>query len=103
MTPKYQQYRLDLAAEIRQFLSQYATRSANDPEMYSSPDAHQLEAFANLLESDHEIDLNKHYPFASWGSGGFKPYTSREGRRWLDEILDKISALRSDSASTHGK
>lgn len=77
-----------LIKEIREFLKTYAKKSADNPEEYNSPDAYLLEMAANELEINDSISR---YPFSEWGSGGYGPYTSKEGQKIHDDLLKEIS------------
>lgn len=85
-------YRVHLAGLIREFLKEFAGRAASDPTEYSSPDAVELERFAFELETVSRPALKP--PFSEWGSGGYKPYTSKRGRELHDAILKLCTAIR---------
>lgn len=75
--------------KIRRFLKKYAGRTP-DGEDYTSPDAYQLEAAAEELDSTGTVSK---LPFSEWGSGGYKPYTSKDGRKIHDDIIEEIGKL----------
>lgn len=75
--------RTELAEKIEKFLETYGKRAADEPEEWSSPDAAELEACAMLLRAGKKIPR---HPWSEWGSGGYGPYTSKEGRAEHDEI-----------------
>ena len=77
-----------LAKRIRVFLKTYAKKTEDGE--WNSPDAYQLEACANILETD---ELPHAIPFSEWGSGGYYPYTSKAGQREHSQILVKIANL----------
>jgi len=84
-----------LADLIQEFLQEFAGRDAQDPQEYSSPDAAELDRFARQLRTDAPPKTIAP-PFSDWGSGGFKPYTSKRGR-WIHDGLVKIcEAVRHD-------
>ena len=79
----------ELAAKIKAFLEKYGKRDVNDPSEWSSPDACLLEMTAKKLEAGMPVER----PFSMWGSGGYGPYASKEGRKLHDEILDEIEVF----------
>lgn len=79
-----------LVNRIRTFLKTYASKSTDDEEIWSSPDAFELEQCANALDSGRKISK---MPWSSWESGGYTPYTSNDGRREHAEILAEIKNL----------
>ncbi len=74
-----------LSVRIRAFIDKYAGISPNyivaeDPEdkqgeKYTSPDAYALLMVARQIENNLPITFSN----SSWGSGGYKPYKSKEG------------------------
>lgn len=78
-----------LAKEIREFLAKYAGRVPDRPDEYTSPDAYQLEMAATLLEQNKNVQ----YINSSWQSGGYKPYTSEEGRKLHDSLINRCKKL----------
>ena len=73
-----------LADRITSFLAKYGKRSAMEPGEWASPDACELESVAMYLVAGKKP---ARYPWSEWGSGGYDPYTSREGRTEHDELL----------------
>jgi hypothetical protein len=78
--------RRKLAGDIHAFLAKHAKRSA-DEEEWSSPDAHELEHTAHQLNYGHG---KVRHPNSSWESGGYHPYSDKEGRAKHDELLSRI-------------
>jgi hypothetical protein len=76
-----------LSKRIRVFLKTY-TKKVNDE--YTSPDAYQLETCADML--DNNIDIQR-LPWSEWGSGGYLPYSSKEGSKEHDFLLNEISKI----------
>lgn len=76
-----------LSEEIYSFLADHAGRSVEDPAEYSSPDASLLDVAAYELEKTGKISV---FPYASWESGGFKPYTDDVARAWLVRIKEEL-------------
>jgi hypothetical protein len=87
---------LELANEISRFLAKHAKISPNfDPnydllvEKYASPDASMLQfAVAMLMIGQKPTYIN-----SDWGSGGYAPYTDKDGEKWHNEILQKLKNL----------
>jgi hypothetical protein len=77
-----------LAKRIRKFLDTYAKKDAEGAE-WNSPDAYELERCIRELETGVILKA----PFSEWGSGGYYPYTSKEGQKEHDEILKEIKKL----------
>ena len=50
------------------------------------PDASMLRACADVLAQGKKPS---HF-FSQWSSGGYKPYSSKEGREEHDEIVSKL-------------
>jgi len=76
-----------LAIKIRKFLDKYACRDAEDNSEYASPDASLMASTAHMLEMGLRIT---YIPWSEWGSGGYKPYTSKTGRKEHDRIMELI-------------
>lgn len=76
------------AQKIRSFLKLYAAK--NDDMEYTSPDAYQLEAAAELLEAGKKL---QNMPWSEWGNGGYKPYTSKKGRLMHEQILKELKII----------
>jgi hypothetical protein len=80
----------EIAARIDAFLAEYGKRSADDGKEWSSPDASELEACSTVLKSGK---FPSRYPWSEWGSGGYGPYTSKQGRREHDDILKVLGNI----------
>ena len=81
-----------LVDRIYQFISQYAKQSPNSEEgeiEYTSPDAYELLSCAELLSK--EIIPKKCW--SEWGSGGYSPYNSKEGKQEHDSIMSEINSI----------
>ena len=85
-----------LAIKIRKFVSEYAgirpdwdAEFDSEDEKYTSPDASEMIACANLLDMDIVPDKC----FSDWGSGGYIPYTSENGKKEHDLIMSEIYTL----------
>ncbi len=78
-----------VAEDILKFLDKYAVISPNNPEEYTSPDAHQLLNAANCLK----VGILPKRVWSEWGSGGYKPYNDKQGKEWHDKLLEEISNL----------
>lgn len=74
-----------LAEEIYRFLNKHGKRTAEDQNEWSSPDAAEMEIAALNLQKG-----KIYYPHSNWESGGYHPYSSVDGRKWHDDILQKI-------------
>lgn len=86
----------ELALRIYDFLDKYAViRPDFDPkfddegEKYTSPDAHMLKCCADMLTEG----LCPTRCWSDWGSGGYRPYTSSEGRKEHDELVKAVSKI----------
>lgn len=89
----------NLSSRIYKFLDKYAAISPNwdeeydlDEEKYTSPDASEIRTCADLLSQD--IIPDKCY--SDWESGGYKPYSSKEGREEHDLLISEIYKIISD-------
>jgi len=87
----------ELAVRIRKFLSEYAGINPNwdgesQDDKYTSPDAYELETCAELFEQG----IVPKKCWSEWGSGGYKPYTSKEGREEHDKLIKEIYKLIHD-------
>jgi len=83
-----------LAERIYIFLDKYAgIRPDYDPKLddeydkYTSPDAAMLKHCADLL-SEGKCPPSRCW--SEWGSGGYHPYTSKEGKKEHDELMVEI-------------
>ncbi len=86
-----------LAKRIRRFVDKYAgVRPDYDPdyddfdEMYTGPDPYELLSVAEAIEAGREY----RYPHSNWGSGCYKPYTSKKGELEHDDIMSEIKKYR---------
>jgi len=79
-----------LASDIRVFLERYAKRCPNEPSEYTSPDAYCLETAATELENFDNIST---MPNSEWGSGGYGPYSSKEGRKEHNRLLEECRSF----------
>ena len=82
-----------LAERIYLFLEEYAATRPDwdeefddDDEKYTSPDASMLRYCADMLKDERIPDRC----FSEWGSGGYKPYTSKKGREEHDFLIKEI-------------
>jgi hypothetical protein len=81
--------RLKLAERIKKFLDTYAKK---DPEGdWNSPDAYQL---VLCIQSLKNLSYAILFPWSDWGSGGYQPYTSIDGKKEHDAILNEIKLLK---------
>lgn len=83
----------ELAYRIYNFLEIYACLNPNWDakydevcEKYTSPDAAQLRECADLFLKG----IKPKQAHSDWESGGYKPYTSKEGKKEHNEILKQI-------------
>lgn len=85
-----------LAKRIYKFLDKYAVIKADydpdfeeDAEKYASPDAATLRYCADML-----VEGLQPVPcWSEWGSGGYKPYNSIEGKKEHDELVAKLREI----------
>lgn len=85
MNQKY----LDLANRIDAFLAKYAAISPNSEDgekEYTGPDPYQLQVSSELLKKDQK----PYRCWSEWGSGCYKPYSSKEGREEHDSIVSEV-------------
>jgi hypothetical protein len=82
-----------LAKRIHEFINKYAAISPNYKEeeedgdnKYTSPDAYELLYCA--YELYHGRKPTK--CFSEWGSGGYEPYTSKEGKEEHDLLVKEV-------------
>ena len=82
-----------LASRIYDFLEKYArVKPEFDPiydeedDKYTSPDASELRYCANMLQNYLVPDGCR----SEWGSGGYVPYGSKEGREEHDYLVSEI-------------
>lgn len=82
----------ELAERIFCFIKKYAgicpdwTEEDGEDGKYTSPDAYEMISCAELI-SQGKIPYKC---FSEWGSGGYKPYTSKEGKIEHDYLLSEI-------------
>lgn len=77
----------ELSERIIKFIDTYAAISPNeDADKYTCPDAYQLLDCADLLSRQ----IKPTRCFSEWGCGGYKPYSSEEGRKEHDYLVSEI-------------
>lgn len=81
----------ELAKRILKFLETYAriipdSNDLDDECKYTSPDAQQLKTCAELLL----LGEKPNRCWSEWGSGGYSPYSSAEGRNEHDYLVSEI-------------
>ena len=82
----------ELSERIIKFVDKYAGLNPNYEEddknspRYTSPDTYELLTAADLLSQG----IKPKKCFSDWGSGGYKPYLSKEGREEHDAIIKDI-------------
>jgi hypothetical protein len=74
-----------LPQKIRAFVDKFAVISPNTEE-FNGPDPHMLINAADLIEQGVKPDR----VWSEWGSGCYKPYSSKEGRELHDSLLKEI-------------
>ena len=84
----------ELVERIEKFIEKYAAISPNwdgesIDEKYTSPDAYQLLYCAELLNAG----IKPTRCWSEWESGGYKPYSSKEGREEHDNIMNEINKI----------
>lgn len=84
---------IELSKRIYNFLNRYAEvrpdwnkEEDDEDEKYTSPDASQMRYCADCLA----VGRKPLQCFSEWGSGGYKPYSSREGRKEHDDLVSEI-------------
>lgn len=80
-----------LAKRIHDFILRYAAINPNykpysGEDKYTSPDAYQLLYCADMLNHGQKPIRC----FSEWGSGGYKPYSSKEGREEHDLLVKEV-------------
>lgn len=82
-----------LAKRIYIFLEKYAgirpdfnPEYDEDYEKYTSPDASMMRYCADMLNEEKKPERC----FSEWGSGGYEPYTSKEGKEEHDYLVKEI-------------
>lgn len=83
----------ELAERILKFVDKYAGIKPDyekglidEDEKYTSPDAFQMKYCADMLYKG----VKPIQCWSEWGSGGYKPYSSREGREEHDLLVKEI-------------
>ena len=83
----------ELAKRIYKFLDKYAGLRPDwnfefddEEDKYTSPDASQMEYCADMLNTGQK----PLQCFSEWGSGGYQPYTSKEGKVEHDYLVKEI-------------
>ncbi len=81
----------ELAKRIHAFIDKYAGISPNwdgesEDDKFTSPDASQMKYCADMLSKE----LKPTQCWSEWGGGGYKPYSSREGRAEHDYLVSEI-------------
>ena len=84
----------ELSERIYKFIDKYAGirpdwDGESEDEKFTSPDASQMKYCADMLKQD-KIPFRC---FSEWGSGGYKPYSSKEGRDEHDKLVKEIYKL----------
>ena len=86
----------ELSKRIRIFVDKYAVvrpdwnKDFDDiADKYTSPDASQMLYCADMIE----IGKKPSQCWSDWGSGGYKPYTSKEGRDEHDDLVKEIQKI----------
>lgn len=82
---------MKLAERIYKFLDKYAGirpdwNEEDEDEKFTSPDASQMKYCADMLNKG-EKPLQC---WSEWGGGGYKPYSSKEGREEHDYLVKEI-------------
>ncbi len=87
----------ELADKIYNFLNKYAGIRPNwnpeyddEDDKFTSPDASELKCCADMLKNG----LKPLKCFSEWGSGGYIPYTSKEGREEHDNLVKEINKFK---------
>ena len=86
---------MNLSDRIYKFVSIYGAISPNwidddvDDEKYTSPDVYEMLTCAELLKNN----ITPKKCWSDWGSGGYKPHTSIEGKKEHDIIVKEIYKL----------
>lgn len=82
----------ELSERIYKFIDKYAgikpdwCEIEGIDEKYTSPDAYEMLSCAELLQKG----LKPKKCFSDWGSGGYTPYTSKEGKQEHDYLVREI-------------
>lgn len=83
----------EIAQRIYLFIKTYAAirpdwdaEYDDEEDKFTSPDASQMKYAADMISKDLKPDQC----WSEWGSGGYKPYTSKEGRDEHDFLIKEI-------------
>jgi len=86
----------ELAKRIIAFLDKYAgirpdwdEQFDDEEDKFTSPDASQMKCCADTLMAGN-TPIQCH---SEWGSGGYKPYLSKEGKKEHDDLMKEIYAI----------
>lgn len=89
-----------LIRRIHEFLDEYAGKNPNyideSDNLYTSPDADELLCCAKCLENNLIPDRCH----SDWGSGGYHPYVSKEGKKDHDYLVDDIRDYIKENKTT---
>lgn len=91
-----------LSERIQLFLDKYAGISPDwdgesDDNKYTSPDASMMKYCADMLGQGLKPDTC----WSEWGSGGYKPYSSKEGKKEHDYLVAEIYKIINSKDSMH--
>ena len=82
-----------LVDRIYQFIDKYAgirpdwdAQYDDEDDKFTSPDASQMKYCADMISKG----LNPQQCWSEWSSGGYKPYSSKEGREEHDYLVKEI-------------
>ncbi len=92
----------ELAERIYKFIDAYAgirpdwdAKYDEEDEKFTSPDASQMKYSADMLSKGLKpLQCN-----SSWSGGGYKPYSSKEGREEHDYLVTEIYKLINEKSS----
>ena len=86
----------ELSDRIYTFIDNYAGINPNwDPEFddeddkFTSPDASQMKYCADMLSRG----IKPVRCWSEWSGGGYKPYSSKEGRKEHDYLVKKVNSI----------
>lgn len=84
---------MELSKRIYVFIEKYAdvrpdwdAKIDDEDEIFTSPDASQMKYCADMISKG----LKPEQCWSEWGGGGYKPYSSKEGRQEHDELVKEI-------------
>lgn len=87
---------MELAQRIYKFLDEYAcirpdwdSQYDDDDDKFTSPDASYMKYCADMISKG----LKPTQCWSEWGSGGYKPYISKEGREEHDYLVKEIHKI----------